>query len=216
MKRLGYFVHKIVPALILLSVLLAGCGVIPQIEGPAPEKVTVTYVVNGDEYQQQRVEKGKSPVSVPVAIQGLQVLGWQDEAGNLVDPAQIPVSADVTYRLAYYPALTRHMPYLFTDKQDKLRPDDILTESELKQALEAVAAGGAKAYFPELLDGSGAVDGDYLRKILLNFFPADAISTLPLYVPGLASCGTCTVSQRPRDVPASTVVGLSPVMRSAT
>lgn len=176
MKRLGYFVHKIVPALILLSVLLAGCGVIPQIEGPAPEKVTVTYVVNGDEYQQQRVEKGKSPVSVPVAIQGLQVLGWRDEAGNLVDPAQIPVSADVTYRLAYYPALTRHMPYLFTDKQDKLRPDDILTESELKQALEAVAAGGAKAYFPELLDGSGAVDGDYLRKILLNFFPADAIS----------------------------------------
>ena len=176
MQRQGCFVQMIGLLTVLLCVVLVGCAVIPDIAGPEPQKYTVTYEVNGAQYHQQRVEEGECPDRIPVAIQGLQVLGWQNEAGQLTDPAQVAVTSDVTYRLAYYPALTRHMPYLFANEQDKLRPDDLLTESELKQALEAVAAAGAKAYFPTLLDGNGAVDGEYLRKILLNFFPEDTIA----------------------------------------
>ncbi len=158
--------------ILLLSLLLTGCIQSPTpTEPPAKNTCTVAYFVNGESYREQTVEEGQCPTAVSTAIQGITVLGWQDSQGNLVDPAQVAVTADVRYDLVFYPTLGRHVPYLFTNEYDQLRPDDILTEAELKQALEALAAGGAKAYFPELPDTDNPVDGQFVRKILMNFFP---------------------------------------------
>ena len=175
MKQQGRLMVTINALVLLCALLLAGCVDLPKPTDPAKIKYTVQYLVNGEVYREQRVEEGSAPNPVSTSLQGLTVLGWQNEAGQLVEPHTVPVTKDVTYKLSYYPALNRHVPYLFLNTRDQLRPDDILTEKELTQALEAVAAAGAKTYFPELPNGAGQVDGEFLRKILLNFYPDDVI-----------------------------------------
>lgn len=184
MKFVGSRILKICVLLVIALMLLAGCEQIVTPSQPTLPSYTVTFLVNGQVHREQRVQEGSFPTEVSSSLQGIQVLGWKDEAGSIVDPVTVAVTGDVTYQLAYYPELSRHVPYLFANEHDQLRPDDVLTEVELKQALEAVAAGGAKAYFPELPDSGSAVDWEFLSKILLHFFPRETVQAA---VPGSGS-----------------------------
>lgn len=175
MKQKVSLLLKICALFVLLSLVLAGCIPLPNPTQPSKGKFTVEFMVNGELYRQQRVEDGSCPGAVSANLQGITVLGWVDARGNLVKPETVPVTGDTVYKLFYYPQISRHVPYLFTDENDRLRPDDKLTEQELSQALEAIAASGAKAYFPELPKGTGSVDGEFLRKTLLHFFPDDTL-----------------------------------------
>lgn len=175
MKQIGSRILKILLLLTLSAALLAGCAQIITPSEPTVPSYTVTYLVNGQVHREQLVKEGEMPGEVTTSLQGIQVLGWEDAAGNIVDPTTVAVTGDVTYKLSYYPVLNRHVPYLFLNEKDQLRPDDMLTEKELTLALEALAAGGAKAYFPELPEGEGSVDPEFTEKILLHFFPKDAV-----------------------------------------
>ena len=175
MKYNGLQILKIMFLLVLVTALLCGCGEILTPTDPTAPSYTVTYLVDGQTHREQTVTEGEYPAKVTTSLQGIRVLGWENEAGQIVDPTTVAVTADVTYQLVFYPVLDRHVPYLFTNDKGQLRPDDILTEQELKLALEALAAGGAKAYFPELPEGTGGVDGEFTSKVLQNFFPKEDI-----------------------------------------
>ena len=175
MKRNGSRILNIILLLSLVAGLLAGCAAIFTPTQPTVPSYTVTYLVNGQVHREQRVEQGACPNEVVVSLQGIQALGWKNEAGEVVDPTAVPVTGSVQYTLSFYPVLDRHVPYLFVNENGQLRPDDQLTEKELKQALEALAAGGAKAYFPELPQEDIAVGEENAVKLLRHFFPKEAI-----------------------------------------
>ena len=175
MKRYGCKILNIFLLLVLIAGLLAGCAEVITPSQPTTPSYTVTFVVNGQVHREQRVTEGGYPKEVTTALQGIQVLGWKNEAGQLVDPTTVAVSADAQYTLSYYPVLGRHVPYLFVNENGQLCPDEALTESQLKQALEAVAVGGAKAYFPELPQGDNAVGTENAAKLLHHFFPKEAV-----------------------------------------
>ena len=175
MKRIGLRILNICFLLTMVAGLLAGCAEIVTPSQPTIPSYTVTYLVNGQVHREQRLEEGKMPAAVDTSLQGIQVLGWKNEAGELVDPTTLAVTADTQYTLAYYPVLGRHVPYLFVNENGQLRPDDKLTEAELKQALEALAVGGAKAYFPELPQENTAIGAENAAKVLLHFFPKDKV-----------------------------------------
>ena len=175
MKRIGFKILNISLALTIVTVLLAGCAEIVTPSQPTVPSYTVTYLVNGQTHREQLVEEGAFPKAVDTSLQGIQVIGWENETGELVDPTTVAVTGDTQYTLSYYPVLGRHVPYLFVNENGQLRPDDKLTERELKQALEALAVGGAKAYFPELPQEMNAVGAENASKLLLNFFPQDKV-----------------------------------------
>ena len=175
MKRIGFKILNIFLALTAVTVLLAGCAEIVTPSQPTVPSYTVTYLVNGQTHREQRIEEGAFPKEVDTSLQGIQVIGWVNEAGELVDPTKVAVTGDTKYTLSYYPVLGRHVAYLFVNENGQLRPDDKLTERELKQALEALAVGGAKAYFPELPQENNAVGTENATKLLLNFFPQDKV-----------------------------------------
>lgn len=175
MKRIGFKILNIFLALTMVTVLLAGCEEIVTPSQPTVPSYTVTYLVNGQTHREQLVEEGAFPKAVDTSLQGIQAIGWKNEAGELVDPTTVAVTGNTQYTLSYYPVLGRHVPYLFVNENGQLRPDDKLTERELKQALEALAVGGAKAYFPELPQEMNAVGTENASKLLLNFFPQDKV-----------------------------------------
>ena len=175
MKQIGSRILNICFLLTLLAGLLAGCAQIVTPSQPTTPSYTVTYLVNGQVHREQRVEEGNFPKEVTTFLQGIQVIGWKNEAGELADPTGVAITGDTQYTLSYYPVLGRHVPYLFVNENGQLRPDEQLTERELKQALEALAVGGAKAYFPELPQGDNAIGAENTAKLLLHFFPKEAI-----------------------------------------
>ncbi len=155
--------------------LLAGCG---NEESPVTttlETYQVTFSIRGHTVSQQTVSEGQYPAPVDPQLEGLRFACWQDETGEIVDPATVAVFQDLHYDGQAYPALTEHVPYLFANEQGGYEPDRLLSPNDLLAALEALAAPGARDYFPSLPVGNGIVTGSTLRSILEGFFPASEI-----------------------------------------
>ena len=175
MKRNGFKILNIMLVLVLLAGLLTGCAEIITPSQPTTPSYTVTFLVNGQTHREQRVEEGAFPKAVDTSLQGIQVIGWKNEAGELVDPTAVAVTGNTQYTLSYYPVLGRHVPYLFVNENGQLKPDDGLTEGQFKQAMEALAVGGAKAHFPELPQSDNVLGTENAAKLLHHFFPKDQI-----------------------------------------
>lgn len=158
--------------LLILAVciqLLAGCA--------TPEKeYSVRFTILGKANNQQTVKEGAFPYQVNLP-QGVALQGWLDETGNKADPFSIAITKDISYTAIAYPILSEHTPYLFTDADGFLYPDDALTADALQKALRALAAPGAENFFPTLPSGIQVLDKETLRNILENFFEADAVQS---------------------------------------
>ena len=184
---------KVVIALsVVLVALLCVCGALqlrndnPSVENTKPtetvtqtkpaETVTVEFVVAGEVISQQNLTAGQMPEMVNVEIAGLRFVSWLDDVGADVDPFAQALDADAVYTAVCYPVLLDHVAFLFADANNTIRPDDVLTEKELCDALNALASDEAVAYFPELPNGEGDVTSDGLVAVLEGFFEADSVA----------------------------------------
>ncbi len=163
--------------LIVLALLpvFAGCEKTePETTAPLPT-YTVTFSVRGHIVSEQTVTQGQCPQVVEPQVQGLSFAHWLDENQAQADPFTVPVFEDTRYTAYAYPALTEHVPYLFANHNGSYEPDRPLSPDELLTALEALAAPGARDYFPGMPVGSGTVSGELLRSVLEGFFPTQAV-----------------------------------------
>ena len=185
---------KVIIALSIVLVALLGVCVALQLRNDNPsvdntkptqsvtqtqpeQTVTVEFVVAGETISQQTITAGQIPENVNVEISGLRFVCWMDEKGAEVDPFALAVDSDAVYTAMYYPVLKDHVAFLFADENGAIRPDDALSEKELKSALDALATDDAVAYFPEIPDGEEAVALDAMVSVLEGFFEADSVGT---------------------------------------
>lgn len=169
----------ILALLAALGLALAGCAVeeaAPQTDTVAPtlSVYTVSFYSRGQMVYQEQVEAGESPERMPtIATPAYVADAWVDAQGNEVDPGNAPVYADTDYTVVEYPALSNFVPYLFTDADGFLRPDDSLTGGELKEALYALAYDTAALEDISLPEEDVAVTKDALGTLLGELFPAE-------------------------------------------
>lgn len=169
---------------LLLLVLLVVCLCACRGNEPAetvntetePETVTVRFLADGNLISEQSVTVGECPVDWIPDLPGLIFSGWQDESGAMVAPKTIPVEKDTAYAAVLYPALSNHVPYLFTDKYGFIRGMDPLTADELAAALRILVAEEAREYLPDLPSGTEIETTQTLREVLESFFPEELLS----------------------------------------
>ena len=164
-------------ALLAVS-LLAGCGSAagtPQ-DTPSSDAAAPTYNIRfyfrDNLLQTQELAAGQPPAKLELSLPGMLFAGWQDAAGNTVQPERIPAAADADYRAVIYPVLENHVPYLFPDENGFLYPDAPMTSKAMGEALRALAAPEAVAYLPALPADETAFTPDAFRETLLALFPA--------------------------------------------
>jgi hypothetical protein len=128
-------------------------------------------MVGGKIYTSDTVTAGYAPQAVIPSGDSFIFRHWVDENGQIVQPEQIPLAADTTYTAVCYPVLSKHVPFLFIDTDNKLHPEADLTPSALRNALQALAAEGADAFFPALPGGGSAITCAELKEVLVFFYP---------------------------------------------
>lgn len=172
---------KLVAVLGVVLVLLLGTCVYLSFmnaeQESEPAVFLVQFMVDGSIYKQVSIQDGNSLDDIGF-IDGLRFAGWEDLQGNAVDPFAYPVTGDATYVAVYYPELSKHVPYLFVDENGNLRPDDILTAQELKDALQALAEENAIKYFPELPTGDETLTVGDLVEVLSDFYNSATVATV--------------------------------------
>lgn len=141
---------------------------------PTP-MVNVTFRVGQTVYCTQSLASGNCPEKVQVDIRGIRFVQWLDSDGVATDPASAPVADDVTYYAEYYPQLTDHVCFLYTDTDNRLHPDDALIADDLTDALTVLAADGAFDYYPRLPADDNEVSRDELKVLLECFFEAERV-----------------------------------------
>lgn len=158
----------------LLCLLLSGCGqeslreMTTEPTQTEPVLYTVQFFLRDTAVSIQQVEEGAYPATPQQ--EGWIIAGWLDGEGQPVEPEAIPVLTDAVYTALAYPDLSAHTPYLFTDEEGNIHPDDPLTGEALKAALEALAVRS------ETLDGLSFPESDAeltaeeLREVLTGCF----------------------------------------------
>lgn len=157
---------------LLVALLLSACAW--ETEHPGH---TVRFVENGV-VTEQTVVQGQLPRTPDPQPTGAVFVGWQDDLGQTVVPAELPVTQDVTYTAVFRPVLSSHVPYLQLDGDGMLCPDEALTWDALCHGLNVLAAEGAAGYFPEIPTGTEAVDGLALAELLENFFAPETVPAI--------------------------------------
>ena len=156
-----------VTALLVLMLVMAGCE---------PETYTVTFQVGGALYQEQVVEEEKTAAAVTPEVPGAAFLYWVDAEGNKVQPETVTVLSDAVYSAVMRPLLTEHAPVLYVDRDGKLNPENALKGEDLQAALDALAAEGAKLFFPELPYAKTMVTPQMLKEVLGHFYDESAVA----------------------------------------
>jgi hypothetical protein len=161
-----------------MCLLLAGCNgeaaQNPPTDSAKKEVYTVRFTLLDYLHFSQNVSEGRIPAQLEIP-EGLTVSHWTDKNGNVVDPFATAVTGDVEYVGVAYPALTNHVPYLFTDSNGLIQPQLPLTGEALQQALSALAAPSAKRYFPGMPGVDVCVTGKQVYDVLQHFFPAEEV-----------------------------------------
>lgn len=156
--------------ILTLCLLCSACAFGAGQPTEPPVCYKATYMLGGVVYAEQQVEAGATAKAMEVKVPGVRFAGWTDAAGNAVEPDKVPLQSSVTYIAVVYPELSQHKSFLFPDEHGFLWPTAPITSSQLRQALEVLAADGAKAYFPTLLDGAEPMDAQQLKTNLSSFF----------------------------------------------
>lgn len=133
-------------ALIISALLLSACTV-RSVPAPSPassvptvaeERVaegncyTLTFILQEGEITVQELAEGSYPTNIPLPVATAPFLGWQNEQGELVDPAAVPVIKDACYTALYGVSLRRDVFYLRAEG-GLFRPHDPLSRLECAQ-----------------------------------------------------------------------------------
>ena len=141
-----------------------------------PPTYNVSFQIQDTCISQQTVTENALPQAMHETIPGATIVGWTDAQGLAVDPFTVPVLTDTVYQAVFYPVLSNHVPFLFADEAGLLQPDAPLTQKALSQALNALAAEGATAYFPALSEEDVSVTYADLTALLHNFFEDTSVA----------------------------------------
>lgn len=191
-EHLAYLIKRICMIMMLFAVAaMAGCSSadISSMSGPATAgdaadgetkgKFRVEFYSNGQELFATTVEEWSTPDCPEAkAKAGQSFLYWVDESGQRTDPEHTPVRCDTVYTAVYAPVLDRHVPYLFTDENGLIRPDEGLDNTELEKALYSLASEEALEYFPEFSHVGGVVYGYRLREMLEHFYLPEKLDVI--------------------------------------
>ena len=162
--------------LMTICLVISACGSVPASTETKPLGYTATFMVGGKIYTSDTVTAGYAPQAVIPSGDSFIFRHWVDENGQIVQPEQIPLAADTTYTAVCYPVLSKHVPFLFIGTDNKLHPEADLTPSALRNALQALAAEGADAFFPALPGGGSAITCAELKEVLVFFYPEDQVN----------------------------------------
>ncbi len=127
-----------------------------------PEKFVVSYYNGETLLSQETVESGALPAEIPAAVAdtGERIVAWKDESGAVKAPAEIPVTADVSYYAWLMPALEakEHIRYINGQGEGKFAPGDSLTRAQAAQLLynllTGAQAGPFETAFPDVSSGA--------------------------------------------------------------
>lgn len=142
-----------------------------------PPSYSIRFEVEGQLLAEQTVDEQALPQPVGQHLLGIRIVGWTDMQGQPADPFATPVTGDACYQAVIHPELSNHAPYLFVSDAGLLLPDEVLTHAALTQALHALAASGAKDYFPTLSTEDTPVTHTELTQILGRFFEEEAVAS---------------------------------------
>lgn len=173
-KKTGVFLSSFVIFLLLLN----GCtGFISDTQPESKPAVyhKATFYFGDLVFSEQMVEQGNAPAVTQMRVSGLNFIGWADQTGAVVDISQQLLSGDTSFYAVAYPELHNHVPFLFSNSDGMLCPDEPLTSEALSKALHALASDGAEVFFPELSTENTAVSTEELRDIMSNFYPLSSI-----------------------------------------
>lgn len=162
--------------LLVICLCFSACGSNPAIIETEPAGYTATFMVAGKMYSSQTVTAGTAPDAVIPSADAFIFRHWVDENGQIVQPEQIPLTADATYTAVCYPVLSQHVPFLFIGSDNQLHPEADLTPSALRNALHALAAEGAETFFPAMPGGGSAITSEELKDVLVSFYPEDQVN----------------------------------------
>lgn len=132
---------------------------------------TVSFFSGDELLASQDVKYGSRPEVFAPEMEGCVFTGWTDGSGSAADPFGGRVTAGAEYHAGWRVELTEHEPYLFTDENGLIRPDDVMTGSELRAALEALAPDGAEQFLPEI--PGGELTGEAFAAVLDELFPGE-------------------------------------------
>ena len=155
----------VIAAMAVVLIGLLAWFVLPQ--------YSLTFYSEGEPIEELQLRLGSKPEAFEPQLDGCEFVAWLDGDGNEADPFARRVSEDAEYSAEWRVVLGGHEPFLFADERGFIRPDEPLTGSELRAALEALAPDGTEALLPAAPDG--AVTGEQLTVITRELFPDAAI-----------------------------------------
>lgn len=176
-------VRRVVMAALICLCMLIVCGC-SQTEPeqtaastmPTEPQYTVKFMVDGEVHSQLTVKEGGYAAVADPSVEGLCFYGWLDESGATVEPETVKIRDDTVFYARLFADLSNHVPYLFADANNFLRPDDALTADELAVAVTVLAVDGAEDYLPELPEGTEAVERRQLQALLQQLFPEESVA----------------------------------------
>lgn len=131
-------------------------------EDGAPDgSFTVSYYDGETLLLQETVADGALPAQAPAATSsGARICGWKDAAGNAVDAAKTPVTADVSYYAWLAPQMetTHHIRYINGLGDSKFGPEASLTRGQaamiIYNLLTTTEMGPNKVTFSDVSSGA--------------------------------------------------------------
>lgn len=138
----------------------------------------ISFDING-QVQTQTVIEEECPRIPDVPTDGPDFVGWKDEQGQMVELGKMVATKDATYTAVFQPALSNQCPYLFLDANGMLRPDELMTYGEVKQALEVLRSADEQVHYPEMPDDSVTVRSRGLHTMLSWFYGTENLPEMP-------------------------------------
>ena len=157
----------------LLVVLLTACGQDFELRTHQ-----ISFEING-QIQTQTVIEEELPRIPDIPTDGPAFVGWRDAEGQMVDTGKMVATKDTTYTAVFQPVLTNQCPYLFVDSNGMLRPDDLMTYGEVKQALDVLRSADEPVHYPDMPGDSENVTDRGMHTILSWFYGKDNLPQMP-------------------------------------
>lgn len=138
----------------------------------------ISFDIRG-QVQTQTVIEEECPRIPDLPTDGPDFVGWKNAEGQMVDPGRMVATEDATYTAVFQPMLTNRSPYLFMDANGMLRPDDVMTYGEVKQALAALHSSEEQVYYPDMPGDNEKVTNRGTHTILSWFYGRDNLPQMP-------------------------------------
>lgn len=169
----------VLAALVLLcALLLCACGrAAEEPQETKPAEYRVRYYDGKKLLRELKVTEGECPADFTPALEGRRFLGWQDQKGESAQPAALPVTKNVNYRVFALPLFGTHAPYLFPDDEGWIRASSPLSADDFAAAVTALCPEGTTP--GKLPNGAEPLAAEELRQVLERFYLPEELAAFP-------------------------------------